>query len=201
MSWTAVAVAGASVAGSLISSNASSKASKASTAADAAQLDFAKEQYSDWKSVYGPIQDNLSSYYSNLTPDYYAALGLEAFETERATAMDQLDTSLAQRGITNSGLAAELTSNANLNAATQRAQIRRAAPSQVATDQMNFLGVGMNANPAPQVSQALGDQATAARSRANSAASASGQAWGKAASSVGSLLETGLSSYLGANNG
>lgn len=183
--------------GGVLGQSSANSASKAASSAEAAQLDFAKEQYEDWKNVYGPIQDNLSSYYSNLTPDYYAALGLEAFETERTTSMNQLDTYLAQRGLSNSGVAAELKANAGLEAASQRAQIRRSAPAQVAADQMNFLGIGMNANPAPQVANTLSQQAQSARSNANTAAAASGQAWGKAATSVGSLLETGLSSYLG----
>lgn len=197
MSWGAVAVAGASVAGSLISSNASKKAAKSANASDKAALEFNKQQYEDWKSVYGPIQDNLSSYYSSLTPDYYETLGLEAFELERNSAMDQIETSLAQRGISDSGIATQIRAGADLGAATTRAQIRRQAPQQAATDKMNFLAVGMNANPAPSVSKTLSDQAAGARQRANTAAAASGQAWNSAAQSVGSLLETGLSSYFG----
>lgn len=197
MSWGAVAVAGASVAGSLISSNASKKASKSASSADKATLEFNQKQYDDWKSVYGPVQDNLSSYYSSLTPDYYETLGLEAFELERNSAMDQIETSLAQRGISDSGIASQIRSEADLGAATTRAQIRRQAPQQVATDKMNFLAVGMNANPAPSVSKTLSDQAAGARQRADAAASASGQAWNSAAQSVGSLVETGLSSYFG----
>jgi hypothetical protein len=84
-----------------------------------------------------------------------------------------------------------------LGAATERAKIRRQAPQQVAADQMNFLSVGMNANPAPSVSKTLADQAAGARERANAAASASGQAWNSTTQAVGSLVETGLSSYFG----
>lgn len=197
MSWGAVAVAGASVVGGVISSNASSKASKSAAASDKASLEFNKQQYEDWKSVYGPVQDNLSSYYSSLTPDYYETLGLEAFELERNNAMSQIETSLAQRGISDSGIASQIRAEADLGAATTRAQIRRQAPQQAATDQMNFLAVGMNANPAPSVSKSLADQAAGARQRANDAAAASGQAWNSATQSVGSLVETGLSSYFG----
>lgn len=197
MSWSAVAVAGASVAGSLISSNASSKASKSASAASKEQLEFDKQRYEDWKNVYGPIQDNLSSYYSNLTPDYYETLGLEAFELERNNAMDSIETSLAQRGITDSGVATQIKAEADLGAATTRAQIRRQAPAQLAQEQMNFLAVGQGANPANSVSSTLSQQANSARQTANSAASASGQAWNSAIQSVGSLVGTGLSTYFG----
>ena len=197
MSWSAVAVAGASLAGSVISSSSANKASKQAGQAEAAQLEFAQKQYDDWKAVYGPVQDNLSSYYSNLTPDYYEALGLEAFELERNNAMEQINTSLAQRGIKDSGVAAEITANADLSAASTRAQIRRQAPVQMATDQQNFLAIGMNANPAPSVSESLNSQAVGARQRSNAASAAAGQAWGSATSSLGTLAETGLSAYLG----
>lgn len=197
MSWSAVAVAGASVAGSLISSNASSKASKSASAASKEQLEFDKQRYEDWKNVYGPIQDNLSSYYSNLTPDYYETLGLEAFELERNNAMDSIETSLAQRGITDSGIATQIKAEADLGAATTRAQIRRQAPAQLAQEQTNFLAVGQGANPANSVSNTLSQQANSARQTANSAASASGQAWNSAIQSVGSVVGTGLSTYFG----
>lgn len=197
MSWGAVAVAGASVAGAVISSNASSKASKRASAADAEQLNFAKQQYADWKSVYGPVQDNLGAYYSNLSPDYYEALGLENFELERNAAMEQINNSLAQRGIQDSGIADEIKSKAELESAKTRAQIRREAPQQARQDQMNFLSVGMNANPAPSVSKALSDQSANARNTANLAAANAGAATSKATSAVGSLIQTGLSSYFG----
>lgn len=185
------------IVGGVLGSSASSSASKSASKAEQAQLDFAKQQYEDWKNVYGPVQDNLSSYYSNLSPDYYETLGLENFELERNNAMDQLNTYLAQQGLSDSGIATQLRSTADLSAASERAKIRRNAPVQAATDKMNFLSIGMNANPAPQVSQTLADQAAGARSRANAAASASGQAWNSAVQSVGSVVETGLSSYFG----
>jgi hypothetical protein len=185
------------IVGGVLGSSASKSASSSASSAERAQLDFAKQQYEDWKNVYGPVQDNLSSYYSNLSPDYYETLGLENFELERNNAMDQMDTYLAQQGLVGSGIATQLKATADLTAASERAKIRRQAPQQVATDQMNFLSIGMNANPAPSVSSTLADQAAGARQRANAAASASGQAWNAATQSVGSVVETGLSSYFG----
>lgn len=195
MSWVAVGVAGASVAGAVISSNASSKASKRAAASNAEATDFAKQQYQDWQNVYGPIQDNLSSYYSNLSPDYYESVGLEAFQKEHQTAMEDIDASLAQRGLTNSGVASSIKSVADLTAASTRAQIRRNAPAQVAAQQQGFLQVGMGSDPTANLQNTLNSNANNAANTANSASAASAKAAGTAVSSLGSLIQTGLSSY------
>jgi uncharacterized sporulation protein YeaH/YhbH (DUF444 family) len=195
--FSGIVSAATGVVGAVIGGNSANKAAGQASKSEAAQLEFAQQQYDDWKAVYGPVQDNLSSYYSNLSPDYYEALGLEAFELERNNAMEQISTSLAQRGIKDSGIAAEINANADLSAASTRAQIRRQAPVQMATDQQNFLSIGMNASPAPSVSQALNSQAVGARQRSNAASASAGQAWSSATSSLGTLAETGLSHYLG----
>lgn len=185
------------IVGGVLGSSASNSASKAAASAEKAQLEFDKERYEDWKKVYGPVQDNLSAYYSNLSSDYYETMGLEAFELERNSAMDSLNTYLAQRGISDSGIATQLNAEADLNSATTRAQIRRQAPAQLAEEQMNFLSIGLGSNPANSVSNTMASQAAGKRQLANSAASASGQAWSSAISSVGSLVGTGLSTYFG----
>ncbi len=60
------------------SSKAAGKAADAQADASAAQLDFAREQYDDWKELYGPIEKNLATYYQGVTPETYAAVGLES---------------------------------------------------------------------------------------------------------------------------
>lgn len=194
MSWVAVGVAGASVAGAVISSSASSKASKRAAASDAEATDFAKQQYQDWQSVYGPIQDNLSSYYSNLSSDYYEATGLEAFNKEQQSAMEDVDASLAQRGLSNSGIATSIKSIADLTAASSRAKIRRDAPAQVAAQQQGFLQVGMGSDPTANMQNTLNTNSANAANTANSASAAAAKATGTAVSSLGSLIQTGLSS-------
>lgn len=78
----AVAAVGA-IGGSIISSKASSKASKRAAEAQDAQLSFDMERYDDWQNIFGGVQENLSNYYNSISPDYYVAAGLEAFEKER----------------------------------------------------------------------------------------------------------------------
>lgn len=183
----------ASLGGALLSKKSSDKASQQASEASAEQLAFEKERYEDWKAIYGPIQENLSNYYSNISPDYYEALGLEAFELERTAMMEQLDTVLAQRGLTDSGMAAQLKADIGMQSATERAKIRRQAPVQARQEQQDFLSLGLRADPTPSVSSALGQRTAYAQQYAQQAGAAAGEAMGSAVSTIGS----GLSEYLG----
>lgn len=196
MSWGAVAIAGATVVAGSMSSSAASDASAASAEASQAQLDFAMQQYDDWLAVYGPIQDNLSSYYSNLTPEYYEATGLEAIAKEQAETQEQIDASLAQRGITDSGVAASLDAQLEMDVARQNAQVRRDAPHQVMQQQQNFLAIGQGLNPSSQASSALAQEASRTAATAASAEAAAGAAWSSAIPAVGQAV-TGLTEYYG----
>ena len=128
MSWGMVAVAGATLVGGVMSSNSAKKAGKAAAGASDAQMQFERQKYDYWKSVYGGLQDNLSTYYNSVTPEYYAAVGLESFQKEREVATKRMDQYMAQRGLVGSGIEASLKSQTELNAAETRATIRRDAP-------------------------------------------------------------------------
>ena len=193
----AVAIpAAAAVAGAAISSNASSKASKAAARSAGDQLEFEKAQYEDWQNIFGPIQDNLSNYYQSLTPDYYEAAGLEAFQKERDSQMAQLQESLAQRGLSTSGVSAAIERTNAIDTAQTRASIRREAPAKAAEEQSRFLQIGMGSNPANSYSTALGQVAQQQQQYAYQSQVASGQAMGNAVSTVGNAL----SNYLGSSN-
>ncbi|AWD90289.1 hypothetical protein [Dickeya phage Amaethon] len=198
MSWGAVIAGGVALAGgvasSAMSSSASKKAAASANAASEASTEFAKQQYEDWKAVYGPVQTNLSSYYSNLTPDYFATVGLENFEKERTAALENLDVQLAQRGVTDSGVAIQLKSQERLNAAQQRASIRRDAQNQVANAQLNFLASGSNA-AVNNLQSTLNNNTNSARAIATQAAQANSKTMQSATTALGSLLQTGLSAY------
>jgi len=190
MSWGLVAVAGATVVSGAMSSRSASKSADAASDASAAQLAFEQERYDDWQAVYGPIQDNLSNYYQNVTPEYYAAVGLETFEQQYQTSLQRMDENLAQRGIDpSSGIAASLESQAELNAAETRAGIRRDSTQQAAEDQSRFLQIGLGQNPASSVSGALSQQASVAQQNSIAAQQAAGQAWSAAIPSVGRAID------------
>lgn len=185
------------IVGGVMGAKGASDASKAAAKASDAELQFNQQRYDDWKAVFGPVQDNLSAYYSNLTPAYYEAVGLEAFELENNRALEGINTMLAQRGITDSGIAAQFKQEAALEAASARANIRRQAPVQAAGDQQAFLALGMGSNPADSVANTLGRNAASARNSANAAASSQADTFSNLTKSVGSLAEIGLTAYMG----
>lgn len=183
--WVAGSVVVGSVASSVIGSRSSSKASKQAADASQAQLEFEYEKYDDWKATYGAIQDNLANYYQNITPEYYAAIGLEAFEQQQQASMTRIEESLAQRGLSDSPLAASIEAQSELDAAETRASIRRDAPAQARQEQSNFLAMGLGANPANSVSNALAQKANYAQNYATQSEMAAGRAWGNTFSTIG----------------
>lgn len=190
-------MAGTSLLGAGMASSASNKASKSAAQAQAAELDFQKERYQDWQDVFGPIQKNLGDYYSNLSPDYFEAVGIQNFEEERALAETQMNENLAQRGITDSGLAAEFEQDSALNAATSRARIRTEAPLMAAKEKMNFLQVGLGSNPAESMVGTLSRNT----SRTAETAAYAGQQAQQAISSAINTTGTALGDYFGGKSG
>lgn len=166
MSWVAVAVgAGSAIAGIVGANKASSSARDAQRGADRAQreatalqkeqLAFEKQRYNEWKSVYGDVQERLSKYYTSLTPDAFATQGLQSFQEQYQRMQEQVAVGLAQRGITDSGLAANVDMQMAMQAAQQRAQIVFDAPQAVAERQSQFLQIGLGQNPANNLSAAM----------------------------------------------
>lgn len=192
MSWGLVAGAAISVVGGVISSKKASDDAKKARSSQGGALAFEQEQYDEWQATYGAIEDNLSEYYSSLTPEYYMSVGLENQEQAFETSMTRINESLAQRGIENSAVAASLTSQAEIDNAEAKAKIRSDAPRQVAADKLNFLQVGLGQNPASSVSASMQNNANLLQQQATLSEQRAGQAVGSAVSTVG----TGLSDYL-----
>lgn len=188
MTWGFVALAGAAVGGAAIASSSASSARKSAARSEATQVAFAQEQYDDWQEVYGPIQTNLSTYYSSLSPEYYEVQGLEAFEKEQTRANTQLDETLAQRGITDSGIAAQIETEQALSSAETRAQIRTQAPAVAAEEKLRFLQVGLGQSPGAALSQTLAQRTASASERSLQSDIAAGQAAGSAVTAVGTAL-------------
>lgn len=123
--------------------NASQAASQA-TATAQDQLSFSKEQYADWKAVYGDIQKNLGDYYENLSGYSMAAQQLSAQAREYADAYRKVNQQLAQRGISQSGIAAAQDVAMASQSANTRAGIRAGAEDLARTKQAGFLQLGLN---------------------------------------------------------
>lgn len=181
--------AGIAAVGAVSANVGANKARNSAEAQSRDALAFEQNKLDDWNEVYGPVQDNLSDYYSNLTPEYYETLGLESFAQEQQTAITRLDESLAQRGLDPaSGISASLRAQSELEGAEGRASIRRDAPRAVAEDKSRFLQIGLGQNPGSSLSNEMSNQARSAQQRATASEQAAGQAVGSAISSVGTAL-------------
>ncbi len=184
-------IAGAAVVGAVVGAEGSKDS--ADTAADASgkSLGFEEQKYKDWKAVYGDIQTNLGNYYNTLTPDTYAARGIQEFKKSNEAELEKINTTLAQKGLLNSGTEAAVVLASGLNAAEKKATIRATADEVVAGEQSRFLQIGLGQNPGASYSQVLANQATQANNRAAQDSATAGKAIGKAVTTVG----TGLSDY------
>ena len=159
---------------------------------------WAEEQarYEEWKAIYGPIEENLGEFYSNLTPETYTAAGLEFNQVELDKANTQALETFAQRGLSSSGLTASTEQQSSRTAAENKAKIRFEAPFKVAKEKSDFLSQG---NGGPQygptganLSIAMGNQTDRATAQTDRAYANANSLWG----STGSLLSTGLNSVM-----
>lgn len=198
---TAAAIGGAAVVGAAASSSAASKASKsanaataASSEASAAQIAFSREQYEDWKAVFGDVQDNLSAYYKNLTPASIEVAGTQAIKQEYAAVSKNLTQALAQRGIASSGLEAQAMTDLATKQAQDTALVRVQAPVLAAQEKMKFLalGLGQGTAAAANVGSAYQTQATLASQQAGMY----NQQAAQASAGVGSALGSGINAYM-----
>lgn len=213
MSGGAIIGAAAIGAGSsYLSAKSQSKAASAAySSADAAsqleyevsmeQLNFAKEQYSDWEDIFGPVQQNLSDYYSNISADSVASQGIQSIEQEFTRSRQALDTALAKRGITNSGATAQSLTDLESTRMLGRADVQANAASEAAQQQANFmnLGYGQQAQLQNSISSAysnqmssLGNQASTQLGLAQNYSNNAAQAY----SGIGSSIGSGISSYM-----
>lgn len=194
---SAVVGAGASMMASGSASDSADAATAASSQASAAQIAFSKEQYADWKKVFGDVQDNLSAYYKNLTPDAIEATGIQNINQQYSQANKQITQSLAQRGISSSGLEGQAMVDLAQKQAQDTANLKIQAPQMAANEKMKFLALGLNqgANAVSGVNQAYGTQATLAANQANMY----NQQAASSSAGIGSSLSSGINSYMSYN--
>lgn len=182
-----VLAAGSALLANKNAKKASSGASAAAAAAETADtnaLDFVKEQYEDWKKVFGPIQDNLAKYYNELSPATIEAKGLEAFEMEKTAALTNVREVLAQRGIATSGIAGGAEAEFAAKSSVERARIRAEAPMKAAQEKTAFLSAGLGQDPRSNVQTLLNNRANSAGTLAANAINAAAGAQTTKASAI-----------------
>lgn len=184
-----ITLAGSTLVSAGVSVNSANKATKGANASAAASLAFDQKRYDDWKSIYGPIEQNLSTYYNQLTPAYYETRGIEAFNKEKEQALTTIREHYAQVGIRpDSGLAVGAETALALTAAVTKADIRATSEQKVAEAKQSFLTAGASRDPSNQLSSNLSQRATNDANSANSANQAAGKAIGTAINATGTAL-------------
>ena len=111
--------------------------------AQVAYLSWLQDRYSGLEGIFGDMFFNLRDYYDSLTGEDWAArqLSNQAFEYQRA--MDELERSMAQRGMSGSGMEAAAMATMGSQSARDRAKIRSAADEVANRQKMGFLSFGM----------------------------------------------------------
>lgn len=144
------------------------------------EQEFQKEQYEDWKSVYGSLQENLSKYYAELDVSDVIAQGLETEQKEFQTATSKLNRTLAQRGLVGSGIDVASHTALASTQAQSRARIRSTAEREVIDRKQGFLGIGLGQGAQLLSVAAQGaNTVQSAYSGATSASGLIGQAYGQ----------------------
>lgn len=160
----------------------------------AESIEFQKEQYADWKAVYGDLQENLGNYYKSLTPERTTAMGLQNVQAEYQAAIKDINTTAAQRGIAGSDLETAAMNTARIDLAKNRATVRNTAASTVAQEQAGFLSIGLGQGT--QMLQNVGSAYnTSVSSRTNLAGNYIGQqtAYGQAnINAMGDVVGAGM---------
>ena len=199
-----IAAAAIGVGGSYLmqrkASKAAGKAGDQAADADAAQLDFAKQQYEDWQATYGPVEDQLAKYYETLTPSFRITQGLEAHEKEMDRAKTNLRATLDQRGIGTSGIAGQVETEMAVSSAEERARIRAAAPMEVAKEKLGFLNTGLGQNPNLAMDNALSSQANRYAQNERIAGRNAGEAYNAFISSGTNLAQAGFNRWMNRPN-
>lgn len=108
-----------------------------------ANLNFQKEQYNDWKAVYGELQENLGEYFNNLGPEKVTALGLQEQQRAHQQSEEQIKRTMAQRGLGDSKFETYVQTISDVDNANKRATIRATAEERSAQQRMSFLGLGL----------------------------------------------------------
>lgn len=172
--------------------------SNAATQLSYENLEFAKEQYTDWKAIYGPVEQNLANFYNELTPDYFEAQGLQ----NQQQAYQQQQTELADYFAKNnieSGVQADIFAKTSMENVRQEAQIRADAPIKTAEAKSSFLslGLGQKQNAVAGVQNASTSLAGTLTNTANQQANTANTGYQVA----GNLFQQGVTQLVTANEG
>lgn len=191
--WLNIANGVAGIAGTAMSAYGTYQGIKNQKAAvDAArqQDEWARQRYNEQKAIYGDIEQNLANYYKTLTPEKKTSLGLDRYDQQFRLAQDKVAQTMAQRGLTGSGIEAEANYQMELQAAKDRAEIANQTEDLVRQQQLGFLGYGTGQTglAAQMMANSNANYANALSSNAANWLNIANQAGNSAADAFGALM-------------
>lgn len=138
-------VAGATIGliGTAMASDAQGDATDAAVGMSKDQLAFDKQRYNDWKDIYGPLQEDIGSFYKNLTGQELSGKMIEEIQKSSQEADERITQNLAQRGMGGSGLEADLINKNTYTTEMLKAETRATADELAAEKKMKFLSLGL----------------------------------------------------------
>lgn len=147
-------------------------------------LDTQVEKYNEWKTIYGDLQEDVSTYFKNLTGDSLATKQIQQVQQAYQASQKQMDEQLAQRGLSGSGAAVQGLIQNSQTMASASANIRANSELEANKQKMGFLNTGLSQD----ISLTQGIAQTGI-----SGANIQGTLAGGSSSNATSLTNTGLS--------
>jgi len=102
------------------------------------QFDFEKSRYSDWKDIYGDLQEDVGTYYKNLTGTSMSNKEVTEWQQAQQKANTKITQELAKRGISGSGLEGSLIRENMYNTEVQKAISRATADERIMAKKQTF---------------------------------------------------------------
>ena len=193
MAFGAIAGAAVGLIGSSMAADAAGDAAAAGAAVQQAQLDFQKQQYEDWKEIYGPLQEDLGTYYRNINGKELVGKELEYMQAAGQEANRKIQEQMAQRGIEGSGLNAGLLNQNILNTEVQKSMLRSTADQRAAQMKQGFLALGLGQGQ--QISNAMGNTSNALSSSLYNSGVAQATIINSATDTLGGIVGYGFDQY------
>ena len=161
------------------------------------QIDFAKQQYEDWKNIYGGIEQNLSNYYDNLSPQLIETQTLQSLQQSYQQQRNEMNQYFAQMGI-ESGVQADLMQELGMQKIRDEATAKVTAPMKAAEAKQSFLNIGLNQKGSAinGIQNAIGNRANLASSFANQETQLANQAYKNAGQTFGIVANSYIKSQM-----
>jgi hypothetical protein len=102
-------------------------------------IEYWQQSINEWEEMFGPIEQNIADYYTNLDPEKYATEYKTNLQEYTQKYIKQFDETLAQSGVATSGMQLQAQKEAAFKQAQAGAGIDMAAPEIVAQQQQQYL--------------------------------------------------------------